>query len=823
MSIITSTFKDTVSNILVVDDRPNIIHIIELALEEQPVNVYSANNGFGALASLEARSYDLLLLDVKMPDLSGFEVCRKVRQHEKWGSSKIIMISASNNPDDKLKAFNAGADDYVTKPFHIKELKARIQVMLNLRKAEREAKQRYDQLLELIHVSERLNLQLNSKDTASEIVWSALRLAKADQACLMIWDSQSACHSIAAAAPPQPNELGEGASNPTALIIPQGVGVCGLVEQTGRSQIIPNYKDFAQQIPQLPDPMIYETVGIPVRIKDRYIGCLVIFFNDPNRHIAEIELDTLSILANQSAIALENARLYTDLQRETDKYRLITDKASDLIVSFDTTGKLSYVNERVETILGYTPSEMLGKPLSFFLAPQGQLALTKLMQALLQSKPSTSYSSSQPQELVALSKEKVPVDLEFNFGLLLAQTNTIVGFQAIGRDVTARKRSEENERMRMIGQIASGVAHDLNNVLANILGHAQLLKTETTDKDVIETIEIIEQSAHDGAETVRRIQEFTVQRMQQKLDLLDLNQVVQSAIDLNRPRWRDDAQRKGMQIKIEPEFGLIPLVQGKAAELREVLINLFNNAIDALPSEGGRIGFRTYLETSGQMVCLQVWDSGKGMSAEVRRHIFEPFYSTKGVRGTGLGLSVAYGIISRFGGEIAVDSIEGKGTTFFIRLPIARQNDEQVKTLTATTDQKEVITQHKGRILAIDDEPSLRNVISRALALAGFETDVASGGNEALELLAKVSADPNRDPNQPYDIIFTDLGMPEMTGWELAEAVQQTWPNIPIVLVTGWGENLDAEKLAQYNIKYTIAKPFNIQDLMKMASSIITK
>jgi signal transduction histidine kinase/CheY-like chemotaxis protein len=431
-----------------------------------------------------------------------------------------------------------------------------------------------------------------------------------------------------------------------------------------------------------------------------------------------------------------------------------------------------------------------------------------------------SYDTQQ-RELLAISKEGIPVNLEFNFGLFYqpGSQGKIAGIQAIGRDVTARKRSEENERMRMIGQIASGVAHDLNNVLANVLGHAQLLKTEIDDPDFIDTIQIIEQSALDGAETVRRIQEFTVQRMQQNLDVVDLNAVVQSTIDLSRPRWRDDAQQRGMRVEVERDLQPIPPVQGKAAELREVLVNLVNNAIDAMPAGGGKIKFRTYLETP-EMACLEVCDTGKGMDPEVRRHIFEPFYTTKGVRGTGLGLSVAYGIISRFGGRISVDSNPGTGTTFYIRLPVSKVNQTEVIRPQKGTKARQLAHRYSGRILAIDDEANLRNVLQRALAMAGFEVDVADGGLQALERLQSAASQPGQ-AEKPYDLVFSDLGMPDMSGWEVAAELNRRWPQIPLVLVTGWGDHIDSQKLESYQITNTIAKPFNIHDLITLAGKLV--
>ncbi len=805
-------------NILVVDEHRDIINLIQLALEEQPVKVYAAINSREALDQLEARPYDLLLLAAKMSGQNGLEICRLVKNHPLWHTSKIIMISASTNSDNKLRAFEAGADDYVTKPFRVQELKARVQVILKLRMAERDITRRNAQLLELIRVSQRLNARLDLHQTADEVVKSAARLTGADRAYLLLWNPERRCHTITASFNPDQAALAT-SSTP-------GQDLSSLIQQAGRLQIISNNQPVESGLELLPVNDC-EAAGVPLRVNEQHMGVLIVSIASEERHFAQPDLEILTTLANQASIALENARLYNVLERENEKYRLIAEKASDMIISLDSSGTLIYVNERVQSILGYSPEEMTGKPLEQFLAAEGQTALRKFMRKLLQPHPESAASGfySQARELLAVTKEGVPRDLEFNFGLLFQAggQSEIAGIQAIGRDVTARKRSEENERMRMVGQIASGVAHDLNNVLANVIGHAQLLKAETRDPEVHDTIQSIEQSALDGAETVRRIQEFTVQRMQQDLDLLDLNAVVQSTIDLSRPRWKDDAQQKGMRIEVERELGDIPAVRGKGAELREVLINLFNNALDAMTPAGGKVGFRTYLEKTGKMVCLEVWDTGKGMTPEVRHHIFEPFYTTKGLRGTGLGLSVTYGIITRFGGEITVESKINKGTKFCIHLPAvkltAADREWAFSGPGPGRSSHQATPLFQGRILAIEDEFNLRNIIKRALSMAGFEVEVAAGGFEALAMLEDAAA--NGRPLQPYDLILSDLGMPEMSGWEVAQQCFRRWPAVPFVLVTGWGEQLDTARLTEYNIKRTLGKPFNIHDLMQLAGSLI--
>ncbi len=814
----STVFEDIAGNVLVVDDQPESLELILAVLENEPVKIFTAQNGQGALHELQNRPFDLLLLDISLPDMNGFEVCRKVKSHSDWHVTKVIMVSASDAIEDKLLAFDVGADDYVTKPLPLREFKARVQLMLRLRRAERELTQRNSQLEELIHISEQLNRRLNFEDTVKAVVQSAVRLVGADGSTLSLWDEEQRYHRIVAT---------ENEANPIlGMIIPEEVGLVGMVYKLGRLCVIPDYQSFENRISTL-DVLnkSRETAAVPLRIGDRHIGVLVVSLIDPENHFRPSDIDILTTLANQAAIAIENARLYTELGRETERYRLIAEKASDLIISVDGAGNLVYVNERVQTVLGYAPSEMINQPFSKFLMTEGQIVLNELLHNWYQPMSEAEVGeiirpANQLHELLAYSKDGAPINLEFSFGPLYRQ-NQLTSIQGIGRDVTARRRSEETERMRVIGQIAGGVAHDLNNMLANVLGHAQLLKIETSDSRVLQTIQIIEQSALDGAETVRRIQEFTAQRMPQALDVLNLNTVVQSTIDLNRPRWRDEAQHKGMKIQVERELQNIPSVRGNAAEMREVLINLFNNAIDAMPPQGGQIGFRTYLDPTGQMVCLDVWDTGYGMPAEVMRHIFEPLYTTKGVGGTGLGLSVARTIIVRFGGELSVESIPGVGTTFLIKLPAVIALVEKVASVANDKPAVKTLPIFKGRILIVDDEPNLRHILRRALSLVGFTVEAAESGPEALELLSQAAA---KLPEKalPFDLIFSDLGMPEMSGWELAQEVNRYYPGLPLVLVTGWGDQLNPERMAELNVVRTIAKPFNIQDLINLAAALIS-
>ncbi len=351
-----------------------------------------------------------------------------------------------------------------------------------------------------------------------------------------------------------------------------------------------------------------------------------------------------------------------------------------------------------------------------------------------------------------------------------------------------------SERLRALGEMAGGVAHDFNNILGSILGRAQLMLRATEDPKLLKNLKVIEQSALDGADVVKRIQEFTRVHKSANFQTVSLNQIVEDAIEQTRPMWRDQAQAQGCHIQIERDLKPVEEVEGIAAELREVLSNMILNSIDAL-LQGGLISFSTYQDDRN--VYLRMADNGAGMSEEVRKRIFDPFFTTKGRKGTGLGLSVAYGIISRHKGEIQVESEEGKGTATLIRLPKASQ---QATAKIALPAQR---LERKLRILVVDDDENIRSILNDILALDGHKVTDVESGQKAVECF---------QPDK-FDVVITDLGMPGMSGWEVAKFIKENDPDMPLILISGWGGQIENQKLQEYKIDFMLSKPFNIEQI----------
>ncbi len=376
------------------------------------------------------------------------------------------------------------------------------------------------------------------------------------------------------------------------------------------------------------------------------------------------------------------------------------------------------------------------------------------------------------------------------------------------REIAARERLEEEiikiERLRALGEMSGGVAHDFNNILGTILGRAQLILDKIDDPRVKKGIEVIEKAAMDGAETVRRIQEFTRVRADNRLFIhMNLNEVLNDVIEFTRTRWKNEARAKGINIELNMDFSVIPPIAGDPSGLREVFTNLIINAVDAMPG-GGLITIKTYCERD--MAVVRVSDTGVGMGPDVQKRIFEPFFTTKGKGGNGLGLAMCYGIISRHQGKILLKSREGEGTTFTILVPINLPGSESQAYPVSEVD---IIP---AKILIIDDDEQMRAVLTDILIQSGCEVDNAGGGKEGLENLSM----------SDYDIVISDLGMEGITGWDVAKRVKAQSPSTAVALITGWGTQLDEAIIHEKGVDFIVSKPFRIEEVRQLVNRAMT-
>ena len=408
-------------------------------------------------------------------------------------------------------------------------------------------------------------------------------------------------------------------------------------------------------------------------------------------------------------------------------------------------------------------------------------------------------------------------------------TGVVVTFQ----DITVRKRAEvelqrshtrleeamaelkatqrqvlQQERLRAVGQMASGIAHDFNNSLTPIMSYSELLlQKDRFDPEQTERyMKVIHTAACDAAAVVGRLRELYRERGEAPPDAaVDVVGRVEEAIALTQPRWKSQALATGITINIRTDFRGTPYLAGDAVEIREALTNLIFNAVDAMPM-GGTITIRAYAE--GDMVRLEVEDTGTGMTEDVRARCTEPFFSTKGPHGSGLGLAMVAAIVDRHRGSCAIESEPGRGTRVILRLP-----QRAIRAAGTAEGGQSDSRMRRLRILVVDDEAVVRKSIIDVLAADGHTVDSAPNGLEALEKVV----------GGWFDLVITDRAMPEMGGDQLAAAVKRLMPDKPIVMLTGFGELMAARGDRPTGVDVVVSKPVTRSQLQSAVLQATTR
>jgi PAS domain S-box-containing protein len=363
----------------------------------------------------------------------------------------------------------------------------------------------------------------------------------------------------------------------------------------------------------------------------------------------------------------------------------------------------------------------------------------------------------------------------------------------------------QQERLRALGKMAGGVAHDFNNALIPILGYAELLieRSELLDDRAValKYLRLMRTAAKDATAVVGRLREFYRQRDETELfEAVDLLEALTEAISMTQPKWHDEALAQGLHISVEQEFQSVPMIACHSGEIREVATNLLFNAIDALP-QGGKIVVSAYSHEDNAV--FEVRDDGIGMTEEVRARCMEPFVTTKGERGTGLGLAMVYGIVQRHHGHIEIESKLGEGTLVRVRLPFYRgvTDPEQPGGSEVT---------RKLKILLVDDEEVVRDVIALFLRHQEHEVDVTPSAIEALRLVRE----------QPFDLVITDHAMPGMTGGNFVATLRSAGFDIPIVMLTGFGELMTTSDSTPAGVTKLVNKPVTMEELRTAIAAV---
>jgi len=671
--------------------------------------------------------------------------------------------------------------------------------------------ERLRRLQTLTALNQLVSSSLDMAEVLREIARATVRLIDVPFASFWIADEAGATLRMAAYSD---DELGSDLPERT---LRAGQGAAGWILQQRRPLNIPDVVGDAR----VAGPQWWQRhglqsfYGVPVMLDGRVLAVLALVSRQPFRP-SDDDLQLIESFTAQAAVAIRNASLYQALaasaaQQAAARAELagIIAHLGDGLLLCDPAGTVTMLNPAAAALLALGAAEAkpgASEPAYFrYVSREGQplpAAELPLARALAgRREPARELVVAIAGEPRVLSVSAAPLAHDDQPGPS--------GAVALLRDVTDVRRAQErvaaSERFRALGEMASGVAHDFNNLLAIILGRAELLAALTRppqgDPRLGAHVSVIQQAARDGEHTVKRLQAVSGLTRRPAGGQMDVAAVLEDVVAFTRPRWKDRAQQQGQTIAVQIEAEPLPPLVGEAAELREVLINLVFNAVDALP-HGGTITLRS--RRMGDEVLIEVRDTGIGMTEAVRRRVFDPFFSTKGAAGTGLGLSVSYGIIARMGGRMAVVSAPNQGTTVSVALPCQPAAPEPAPAAAAAAG--------PARILLVDDEPLVRQTAAALLELDGHLVVEAESGAEALRRLAA---------GERFAALLTDLGMPAMSGMQLVAAVRARGWSLPCVLVTGWGSELGDADLAAAGVQAVLNKPFSREQLREVLGGVL--
>ena len=673
-------------------------------------------------------------------------------------------------------------------------------------------------LFALNRVAQTVNQSLNLRETLAAALDATLEAVEVDAGNIRLWDEQEGVLTIATHRGMSERYIAQ------RRHFKPGEGIGGKVFQRGEAFLVEDMREYPHLNEMAQEEGVRSVASIPIRSRDKMVGVISIFGHG-QRRFTPPELELLTAIGNQIGTALENARLFETIAQGKREWESTFDAIADGIVLLDERGTVLRAN-RAFGFWWKTPAEALTGASWHDLWDQlGVSSPCPHCEAWSTKRPASA------EAYVSVLNRSIALAAFLLQAHEPGPSESFTGTILVIRDITERKQAEEalyesnrrleealvelkatqqqvlqQERLRALGQMASGIAHDFNNALSPVLGFTELLLDRPEYLENKEKVkhysQMMNTAAKDAANVVRRLREFYRAREEDEIFLsVDLNSLVKQVIMLTQPRWKDQALASGITIDTETHLQNVPHVAGNEAEVREVLTNLIFNAVDAMP-EGGTLTLRT--RSDGQHVVVEVSDTGTGMTDEVLRRCLEPFFSTKLERGTGLGLAMVYGIIQRHQGTLAIESEPGQGTTFILRLPVYTEQGVERRS------QAGEVLSRRLQILVVDDEPPVREVITAYLAGDGHTVETASNGSEGLEKFLAGG----------FDVVVTDQGMPEMAGDQLAAAIRRIAPDMPVILLTGFGDLMIASGETPAGVDIIVGKPVALAALRQALAKV---
>jgi PAS domain S-box-containing protein len=891
--------------ILNVDDEDAVRYAISRILRQAGFEVIEAANGAEALR-LVKKNPDLVILDVNLPDIIGFEVCRRIKADPATSSIPVLHLSATYlDSQSRVKGLEGGADGYLTHPVEPPVLISTVKALLRMRQAE----------TEVLKAANRWNTTFDAINDAIYLMDIEGRILQCNKAMTKLIGKSSdeiigrACweliHGTSEPIEGCPFVLMRETRKRETLVLPINdlwfnlavdpligedgnlIGSIHIISDITESKQIEEelqqseekYRNLVErandgitiiqdEIIKYVNPCLADMRGdtaeniigtsftdyihpdeLP-KVFDRYkrrvagedvtpIYETVLMRKDGSKAYVELNAGVITYQERPADFVIirditERKQAEEMLRENEEKYRTLFEYTRDAIITIGPDGRILSTNPASAVMLGYeSPEELVGMSATkLYMNPEER----KVVLAELMAK-----GYIQNYEITFVKKDGTPVYVIASSVARKDEKGNIIRIEAFLKDITERKQMEEDlkksnrrlelalaelratqqqiiqqERLSALGQMASGIAHDFNNVLTPILGYNEILLTVPEildDKEKAKRcLNLMKTAIEDARNIISRLREFYRKREEGEIFApVNINQLVRQAIELTQPKWKNQAQSSGITISMNTDLQKAPLVSGNETELREVLTNLIFNSVDAMPTSG-TITIRTYHDTEQgtrtqngcEHVVIEVSDTGIGMTEEIKQRCFEPFFTTKEERGTGLGLAVIYGIIQRHEGTIEVSSEVGNGTTFIISLPI------QIKPKDEEREQKTVVLPRSLHVLVVDDIPTVRDVVIAYLAADGHTFETATNGREGVEKFYKGK----------FDLVITDRAMPDMNGIQLAGLIKQLSANMPIIMLTGFGEMMKYVGEMPKGVDYLLSKPVRLNDFREALAEV---